>query len=175
MVRKAISRMFWVWDFRTQALGALVAGGDAIIVATKVDAARLQGCRPDKTRWRMEWGQKTADQGPIIFGYAWGTLSATEIAAAYNADPQSGEESDMVDVLQNILPLGYISQDSTASGRATEEINARTFRITKLPSWDVIEGKALQLWYLVPEGGTTLTSGTIANLTFAIRQGWLGD
>ncbi len=171
MARKAMSEEFWTWQFISTTLGAIAAGA-AETIAIDQDATRFQGSRMSRIRWNFEWGNKGSDDGPLIIGLAW-NLNAAAIAEAMNADPQADDGEVMEHVRRKVFPLAIIGQISTASGRATDEITARTFRSAKLPSWDLLEGTALVLFVFNVTGGSALAANMILNSTIGIKQGWL--
>ncbi len=171
MPREAISPEFWNWSFSSTNMGVLTAGV-AVIKGTKHDATRLQGSRLRNVRWAQEWTGKTTAEGPVQFGLAW-NLSAVEVAECMNADPQSDMEEEMEKIRRNLVILGQIPAISTASIQSRG--SGESYRTSKLPSWDLIEGTVLNLWWMVPQGGTDLTTGMNTKFEMGIKEGWLSD
>ncbi len=175
MVRKPISQEFWTWQHVNFDTGVLTAGGTAILKNIVVDVSRGQGFRMSALRYWVEYGGKTAEQGPILWGLAWG-LTAAEVGETMNSDPQFDVEVDMELVRRNLIVIGLIPNDATKSGElagTTRYLSAQTLRKIKVPSWDVVEGTAILLWQCVLAGGDDVATGCSLELTLGIKGGWL--
>ncbi len=177
MARKPTSDPFWVWERLTITVGALAAGL-AVLGATKIDAAREQGTRLMKVRHFMEWRSKTIDDGPGIWGLSY-NLSASEVGFAMTSDPQIDTEPTMETVRRNVFPIGYVPRRSTQTGQITAAAmgyeGAPGFKSVTPPSWETIEGAAMNVFYFVPATGVAHTTGMILELTVGWKMGWLND
>ncbi len=149
------------------ALGAL----DVVTGVSKIDAARLNGFKVIKSEIFANLHGKTANEGPIMFGLAC-NMTAAQIEAALEADPQSSVESDEKGDGQMLKPLGIIGKHVT--GGSVDPINFPPSGWSKDVKWSIIEGQTLLYW-VYNMSGSTLTSGATINI-FAQHFGvWLRD
>ncbi len=143
-------------------LGALTA----IFSATKIDAARLEGCKPEKLKWNMDWLGKTTSEGPIYYGVC-GGMTIADVAAFFASDPQHVKDDvPMAQSLESILILGVMPFTRTALDVA----EATKWRTTQWPGWHVIEGEDINVFAFNADSGA-LSTGTVIDW----QMQWLGD
>lgn len=155
----------------THTLSTLGAGA-AIIAGTRIDATRLNGCKPREIHYGVSIRGKTTDQGPLLYGLSVG-LSAGEIGEWFSADPQSRKDADELEQSQRkVLVLGHIHKEVTsgADGNAVPD----GLQSVDWPGWEVIEGETLNTFVLNADG-SALSTGTIVDLFTEILGEWLND
>ncbi len=148
-------------------LGTLGAS-TAMLSATKIDAARLQGAVPKDLGYAINFVGKTANEGPIFVGLSAG-LSIAEVAEWFAADPQrQAEPNDAEASHRPVLVLDVLRRHETTSlgGRGR-------WRTARWPGWHVREGVALD-WFAINEGAA-LTTGTLIGCALQVRGNWLDD
>ncbi len=172
MASKTDQGLALLYDDIVITLGALGANSVAI-TASKIDAARENGFRVIKTQYWIDWQGKTAVEGPVIVGYAFG-MDANAISATISSDPQSSN-LDFVDgeTKNPVFPMELIPFASTDGGGATPGQGGFTMGEV-VPRWSVPEGSNLN-WFARNLGGAGMTTGTVV-LIFAKHFGvWLRD
>ncbi len=151
------------------ALGTL-ASLTATSQALKIDAARLQGCRPRKIEYSIEYTAKPGNTGGLLYGLAEG-LSLTEIVQWFAADPQhDADPAEIEKSTRHILILGYITKQGTAT---TNDGLGDAGMIKRLnwPGWELIEGEDLLFFFFNNE--IALTGNTLIDGFVNIRGDWI--
>ncbi len=156
-------------EFTVATLASLTAG----LIATKIDAARLQGCTVEKLRWNADWLGKTSGvaEGPLAFGLSYDNTIA-EIAAFYAADPQS--QDDELELARSQLPiieLGRVGQSQISS----LENPIVALRHGKWGGWPIREGKTLSHYIFNANPGDPFSTGMTFQLYTEILGEWRQD
>jgi len=170
-------REFWTWEAAIITVGAL-ASKAYISVATKVDAARLQGCVVKQVVYQLSWVGKTATDGPLqLFFHIGDTLTAVEVAEAVDADPQVDDEQAMVPALRNIKWANALipaAAAGTSGAVIATQNNELLFKSMKFPSYKIRAGMSMRVGLFNHEL-FTVADGIIATVVLGIKQQWLGD
>ncbi len=163
-----------LYQFNNLALSTLAAA-TALTSATKIDTARLQGCRIKEIQGEFTWDGKTLDDGPIYYGFAHGDMDVTKIAAAFAADPQSQDDTDgSKEVLGKMIVVGTIPRQTTSSD-VTPQPNSSMWRRIKWPSsWVIREGQNFNM-FTFNRGGGALADGTIVRFNGIFITEWRQD
>ncbi len=152
---------------------ASLANLTAVQQVTIIDAARLQGCVPTHLEFVIEFVGKPTATGPLVYGVA-ETLSNTEIAQWFTADPQHSDEPAASEISKrHLLILGYIGKQATTSLGSTSQ-GVGTMLEPKLktwPGWHVIEGEAWN--FFVFNFGVALTGNTLLDGYLKHRGSWI--
>lgn len=153
-------------------LGTLGAGL-AILGTGVIDNTRLNGFRLTKSRIGVTLSGKTTAEGPIAYGVSC-NVSAVELAAILQADPQSRTKDDDRGDGAFVYTMGVIGELTTAFPGATPDGPPVMVSIPYGKNgWSVIEGDTWALWAF--NMGAQLTTGTVIKF-FAEHYGvWLRD
>ncbi len=144
-----------------------LAAGTVVGLSTKIDGGRGSGFKVVKSQIWLDFGQKTTDEGPIMFGVA-ASLNAAEIQEALVSDPQSRVPVDNEHSKRPIWPLLMIGKDVTSNDQAVIEMTLVE------PGWSIIEGQSYTYWAFNMDTAL-LTTGTRLSI-FAKHTGvWLKD
>ncbi len=153
------------------ALGTL-ASGEAVLATTKIDGARLQGCRPKDIQYAVEWRGKTTLEGPLVYGFCEG-MTIADIAEWFDSDPQhDADPGSLEQSLRHLIIVGYIGFVTTASLFSGDRVDeyGRIYR-TRWPGWEIIEGEAFNFFVL--NVGITLTTGLLLDGFYTVRGDWI--
>ncbi len=150
-------------------IGALTAL-DVVTGVSKIDSARENGFRISKAKIYAALDGKTADEGPLMFGIA-ANMSAAQIEAAMETNPQNSTENNDIGDGQAIWPLAIIGKGST--GAATEGQLPPEGMELKM-NWSIIEGEALVFW-VYNMSGSTVTTGGVVHIFAQYFGVWLRD
>ncbi len=151
----------------SQALGTL-AQNVALSVGTRIDAARLMGTRIKRFEYAVSFRGKTAAEGPIIWGFARGGVSQTEIVDFINADPQSSLDTPAIDEAQlDVYPIGIFGLEQTNAPGADSD-HVMEYKQFSWPWKKMPEGDQLNVFFM--NIGVTLQSGTIAEVHLKIIE-----
>ncbi len=156
-----------------------LGAGTALKAATKIDSARLNGFRIAKVNIAATLRNKTASEGPIVWGLQC-NMSAAEIKAALEADPQDSTADDDKGDGQWLKILGFVGVTATDApltsdagpGATAVSLAARMMEVKV--NWSVIEGKDFSL-FAFNIGSGALTTGTIIDAIMEIFGVWLRD
>ncbi len=148
-----------------------------IVVNTKIDSSRLNGFRVAKTRIAATLTGKTAGEGPIAWGLS-ANLSAAEIKAIIEADPQDKTRDDSRGVGAWLTYMGIIPLEMTAGGltgpagggAAGHPVQMEALKV----NWSILEGKGFNVWAFNMDTGA-LTGGTIITCVMENMGVWLND
>lgn len=152
--------------------GALGAGS-AICTGLRQDASRLQGVDISNLKYALEFEDKTANEGPLAYGF--GVADSTTnmnaaVMAQFAQDPQHQEDSEhnfQVALEAKVLPLGMIGREATNG--PSELLPMRNL---PWPGWHIKEGLGLFFW-VYNMAGASLTSGMNIHLLIKGMQRWL--
>lgn len=153
---------------------ALSLGGlgqdNSIIATTKIDGSRQQGCVLRKVKGSFQGHGKTANEGPIIFGFAI-DLVASEIDEAFGADPQDYEpgEASFERANRPVFPIGTFPRTPTSFA----DDHGVYWHDFQLPSWELAEHQSLVFFAF--NRGAALTSGTTIRCQCILLADWLKD
>ncbi len=163
------SNLAIVHSFTTITLGAL-ASLDAVVVEDgKIDASRLEGFRLIKTQYWMDYKAKTANEGPVLIGFAM-NQNAAEIEEALEADPQ--QRADIPEGEQTMRPVFPLEVVPFAP--TSQVADGFAVRGEQISRWSMPEGKGLS-WFAYNFGPAVLTTGGII-VIYAKHFGvWLRD
>lgn len=158
-------RIFGVSNFTVGTLGA----NTATLGATKIDTSRLQGCKPRKIEFSLDYGGKTTAEGPIIVGLS-NNLTVGEIAELFAADPQLAQDPGASEQSQRpLMILGICGRIRTAADATSAQWKSRSW-----PGWHVKEGESLDV-FIYNADSSPLTGGTTVSLAHRILGDWLND
>lgn len=145
----------------------------AVTATSKIDNSRENGFRVIKTQYWVDWFGKTAVEGPLMVGIAFG-VNASEIAETISDDPQSRlKDFNDAETRRPVFPLVMIPTASTDAGGVTPSQGA--FPMSEITlRWSAPEGSSV-LWFAFNAGGGALTTGAGVAI-FAKHFGvWLND
>jgi len=140
----------------------------ALAAVTRIDSSLKQGFRVAKASFTGVFSGKTTAEGPVQFGYEIG-MSAAEIKAYLEADPQKDQDDHFIRKGQYIKTLGVIGLADTAGalfggiGRHWEDS----------PQWSISEDGFLSIWAY--NWGAALTSGLSIDMNMCINGVWFRD
>ncbi len=150
-----------------------VAAETAVIQNTKIDLNRLQGCRPGKIDFGVEWRGKTTLEGPAIYGLAEG-MTVSQLKQWWQSDPQ--HDGDMVAATQSqahVLVLGYIAFVSTSGNGDQNVIGGTGKSQRKWPGWQISEGEVGLDFFVMNIGLAPMTTGLLLDGFLHIRGDWI--
>ncbi len=162
-------------QFALSTLGAATA----LKAATKVDASRLNGFRIAKVNVAATLRNKTASEGPILWGLQC-NMSAADIKAAIESDPQSSTaDNDRGDGtwLKILGLIGFPTTDAPLTGGVGPGATAVSLVAHMMEvkvNWSVIEGQDFSV-FAFNMGSGALTTGTIIDAVLEIFGVWLRD
>ncbi len=152
------------------ALGTL-ALDTTIFQATKLDAARIQGSRPKHIEYMIEYQNKTAPDGPLVYGLCEG-LTVNECGQFFGSDPQYGDDPDSQDdSTRHIIILGYIPLN--ASANTADRLGRTPMHRRRWPGWELIAQEPNGLNFFVHNLGAALTTGTEVDGVVNLRGDWI--
>lgn len=160
-----------VYDVIEIACGALAAK-DLILSASAIDAAKEMGFRILKSQIFASFLNKTADEGGVLFGYAFNPDSAAAVEEAIEADPQSDSRLARLQneqAMRPVFPIGLIHFN------ATDGVLFNGAAIEIKPQWSIPEGGALQYWAYNVSPSAPLTTGCIIQIQAKHFGVWLND
>ncbi len=144
-----------------------LGAGNAIQVA--VLAAGDQGRSLENVYSRLEFEDKTANEGPAYIGYSVG-LTDSELAGAYTAtptkykDPAQSEQAN-----RKVVTIWTANRLSVDSIHAVDDYRLRR---CKVPKWDMAEEVAFNAFVFTR---SNLTTGMTVRLVQDITYRWLHD
>ena len=143
--------------------------------STIIDSARQQGCKIHKLKGSFDARGKTAAQGPVIIGFDVG-LAMTEIEESYASDPQIMDDAGASERgNRKHFPVCQIPYDATGlHNTAVGQLSNNGWRNLRFPSWEILEGRGLNM-YAINLGSGTLASGCIIKFTGVAITEWLDD
>ncbi len=157
----------------SNAVIASLALNDAAAVASKIDGARKRGFRITKMKYDVHIHSREGLEGPFIFGVAVG-LSAAEVEACLEADPQSPDETTYELTKRAVFPLGVIERNGGTTdiagdfpGQGAKPLMEETL------NWSVREDEGL-FWWFYNMGGAA-TAGTKVGIFAKYFGVWLRD
>ncbi len=159
-----------VYSFTNTTLSTLAAA-TAVKQSLKVDASRLQGERIKDIFGKFTWEGKTVGDGPVYYGFCVDSLSVTEIAEIFNADPQS--QVDTPDTERSMRRLIVVGEMPIAQAAAINE-DDHWHKIMWPTSWKIQEGEGLCVFAFNRES-SALASGTILHFDGMINGEWMED
>ncbi len=158
------------WSTGSLALATLAAS-TALLEPTKVDASREQGFRVTKIETMVGFTGKTAGEGPILWGLAFGQTAA-EIEEAIEDDPQGMQNAANVELQEHqnrpVWPIGIL--DPAAVAGVIDEGKVIVLR----PNWSAPEGGTMD-FFAYNFGSGTLTTGTVMRYVYKLFGVWLRD
>ncbi len=158
------------WQTGSLALVTLNAS-TALLEPTNVDASREQGFRVTKMETAVAFTGKTANEGPILWGLAFGQTAA-EIEEAIESDPQGmfNEANQELQERQNrpVWPIGIINPLPVAG------VIDEGKMITLKPNWSAPEGGTMD-FFAYNFGSGSLTTGTVIRYVYKLFGVWLKD
>jgi len=135
--------------------------------ALAIDAARKQGVRIKKMKYAVTYKDKTAGEGPLLFGLASVDLTNAEIAEALIADPQSARDSPSnEEANRQVFPLQLLPASAEV---ATQE--HQPMRSVRYPWKRILIGNGLKA-FVANLDGSTLTTGTLVSVFISVVQDW---
>ncbi len=137
------------------------------------DASRLQGSKLRKGWCAWSWVGKTANEGPVILGYAI-DLSVAELAEFFDADPQRSQDTGKSEQASRaVIPVAVIPKQCTASSSTPSYGDIRLQRMPVF-SYHVKEGIDLK-WFMYNRGSAALTTGLVVSGWAMWQAEWLND
>lgn len=154
-----------------QAIGA-VAAGAAQLIATKIDAARENGCQLQKLKGWVELDLKGVNEGPVTFGVSV-DCDIAQIAAAFAADPQvMNETQSSEEANRKVFPIASWGRDYTDPPDG--EYLDKYWVDWDIPSWKVREGLAMDYFYFNHSTSPMTTGAQLRSHAFC-KYKWLED
>lgn len=161
-----MAELHYLYDSRQLSLSTLAADTPLVSI-TKIDANRVQGFRVIKVKGWADILGKTEGDGPLIFGMACNSLSATKIKAAFDADPADGSANNMATQAEADVPIFVLGMWSRTNA------HCKPISFEKTINWSIIEGRSFDFFVL--NMGAQLNDGATME-TFAKFTGvWLRD
>ncbi len=156
-----------IYDIDQFSLGTL-ANKDAIQKQSKIDANKENGFRILRSEWKATLGGIAASEGPILFGFAAGSLTAQQIEDCLESDPQKQYVPDVTEEsMRPVWPLALFFKSASGDGHVNAEGVAKF-------NWSIPEGDFAS-WWAYHMGSGTLTTG--ATMSYAVKHFgvWLKD
>ncbi len=157
-------------------LGTLAAG-DVAFTNFNIDASRGQGFQVSHSELTGVFAGKTSAQGPIAWGLAI-NMSAAEIEAALEADPQDKTDDDVRGESTWIKICGMLALTSTNGplwGGGPGGANSTPDVMRRINvGWDVLEGQDYGMWAR-NQGSGSLTDGAEITTMNAHYGRWRRD
>lgn len=169
-------RTYLSHQFSTGNALSTLGAATAILFATRLDAAMLQGIKLRKIKGYLAWSAKTTAEGPLIWGICVG-VDAAEVAEALSADPQRGADPGASEQSKRkVFPIGIINRASVSNdqGSAMAPVDGQKMVDWGVPSWSMLEEEALNL-FVFNRGSGALTTGTLIEFGMTVVARWLDD
>ncbi len=153
------------WD-ELQIVLSTLAGGAAVVTASRIDAGRLQGFRVLRTEYFLQIEGMTTGNDAVVVGLAH-DLTQGEIQEAIGADPQRSNDPTLSPrAMRPVWPLEIFAANAQGNILALKGV-------AKI-GWSVPEGTLLN-WFVVNIGTNALTSGATVNVLAKHFGVWLKD
>ncbi len=154
------------WDL---ALGTLAAHTAILSSDSPINTSNARGFRVTKINWIARFSSKTANEGPILFGFS--TQAVANIKLALEARPNGILDLSSAQAKLPVWPVGQLSFGATSSAPDNGFLE---WSETML-NWSVKEGEFLELFALNQHESVALTTGTFLSLSAKIFGVWLND
>lgn len=142
-----------------------------LTTATRVDIARNNGLKAGaKIKYLIDSKDGTQGDGPLLVGFADGTMTAAQIQEVFAADPQGPADLVPQERLgRHVWPVGWVRPGSVnAAGQFT------AYRTLTWP-WDISEEEGLFSFIFNCGSGTVTADGSVVIFHTRISGEWLRD
>ncbi len=151
---------------------ATLAAGAAVAIALNIDGAREHGIQIEKFRGIVDYENKPATLGPLLFGLCENNLTTAEIAEALTADPQDEDDIPASEQsIRKVYPMGIIPKGGIEDG---PDSSVKYYRNIAYPWKRIQEGEGIKFWVQNLDG-SALTGNTFVTFTYTMAARWLDD
>ncbi len=157
-----------IWDEIQISLGTL-ATETAVQVASRIDAARLQGFRLLRTEYFIRAKGLTGADDPIVVGLNH-DLTVTEVKECINADPQRSGDTTADAASRTKRPVWPFEVFGVYADGNGESVAKGVAKI----GWSAPEGTTFN-WFVYNFGSGPLTTGGIVDIIAKHFGVWLKD
>ncbi len=163
-----------LYDMDVELALSTLGAGSVVSQATKIDGTRGNGFRIAKVDYTGQLSNKTATEGPIVWGLAC-NVDNTQLAAILAGDPQNSTEDDDHGAGQWVKQMGMFSKVGTGAPAHGGGIDGSSDESHSIKvNWSVIEGQNFTIWARNNDTGA-LTTGTLLTLALTFYGVWLRD
>ncbi len=150
--------------------GPSMAALTALRTTTKIDAQREQGVKNLRIRGQFHIRTKTANEGPVVYGFYLDMPTDSAVAEGINGNPQHNHDViESEEANRRILPIGVIPYAENTMLDAYDP----TYREFPFPRWHIPEGVALGIF--IYNAGSATLSDIDCDFSGVYTYEWMND